>query len=425
MNPLIGFIGNNMMSEYHAERDYDRELNMMAVQNRLNASNATNAPMQQVQGMRMAGLNPALSQSLGSAPVQSVSKGSAGKAETVPMSMSDMLLDAQIQNINAQTDLIHAQANSEAERPENIKSDTSLKVAQTLNTGANTEKVNEEAQNIRNINDTFTAENETLAKSGPTMAQKWKSEKWYNNLSANTRAMIDGIANGSIKLSVGAMNAINKTINTQKNLSEADNKMIRNAFDNAIIESQFNDNEVMKAIQKEPWYKKENLRLTNAKIAEDTKRVKAEIEKILAEKPYWEINAKNQSSIIGYEADKMKAEQPYYSTNAKNQSDLLSHETEMKRMLNKSFEAGDLDYLKSQGEYGAWFEKYAEGLFEKVLPMIKNVNTNNNTINTGNTSKSNKSNNNSKPTNIKGSKPPNKIRKTSYYSDGVSNFRFS
>ena len=95
MNPLIGFIGNNMMSEWHSERDYDRERNMMAIQNRMNAANNVNAPMQQVQGMRMAGLNPALSQSLGSAPVQSVSKGSAGKAETIPMNMSDMLLGAQ------------------------------------------------------------------------------------------------------------------------------------------------------------------------------------------------------------------------------------------------------------------------------------------------------------------------------------------
>lgn len=336
---------NNMFAQKNAEISYRRQNALMNKQNEMNMANMKSAPLQQVEGLRMAGFNPAMVAGAGSMSAPTVSQGNADMPQTIPFNAQDALAMAQIDKLEAESDLIRAQKRTEDERPENVKNDTSLKIAQKLYTNANTDKVEEEAQQIKNINNTFANENDMLAQTGMVMAQKWQKEKWYSNLLPDTRATIDGIADGSIPLSVGAMNAINKAIDVQKNLSDADAAIVKNAFSNAVIESQMSDKEVMAALQKEPWYRKENLRLTNDKISEDIKHIKNEIEKQLAEKPYWKTNAKNESALLGYE-------------------------TEMKRMLNKSFESGDLDYLKSQGEYGKWLEKYSENLLERIIPAV-------------------------------------------------------
>lgn len=93
---------NNVMSEWHADQAFKRQKELMSMQNRMNNANAVNAYSQQVEGARMAGLNPAMLN--GQQPaVQSVSQGSAPQGENVELNPQDMLLMAQVDNIKAQT----------------------------------------------------------------------------------------------------------------------------------------------------------------------------------------------------------------------------------------------------------------------------------------------------------------------------------
>ena len=103
---LGAYAVNNAMSEYHANKSDERSRLLMDKQNAMNQANALTAYSNQVQGLRMAGLNPALAQNLGNAPVQNVSQGTGAKGENVEMSPQDLLLKAQIDNMQAQTNKV-------------------------------------------------------------------------------------------------------------------------------------------------------------------------------------------------------------------------------------------------------------------------------------------------------------------------------
>ena len=133
---------NNMFAQHNATKSYEREQKLMEKQNSMNVANAKNAYINQVEGMRMAGLNPALGVSSSPAtPI--VSAGSVDMAQTIPFNVQDSLAAAQIENINASTDVL------KSEIP-NKNADTALKVAERLYKSAGTNKVKEETQNIEN-----------------------------------------------------------------------------------------------------------------------------------------------------------------------------------------------------------------------------------------------------------------------------------
>lgn len=351
-NPILGLAGsmattymNNRMAQENASISYNRQKELMDIQNKMNMNNAMNMPGVQVFGLKQAGFNPAMVQGAGTQAAPTVSQGNADMPQTFPFNAQDALMFAQMENIKANTKKTEAEAEIVPTEGERLAAQTVLYGKQAELTEEQKEQVKQEAQRIKNINEQYADQNKGLTMYGRILAEKWQGTEWYNHLSQDTRDTIDSLAAGDVNLTVGLMDALERQIEAQGKISDIDHNMVRNAFDNAIIESQFNDKEVMYALQKEPWYRKENLRLTNAKILEDTNRIKQEIEKMIAEKPYWKQNAKNEAAILGYEA-------------------------EMKKMLNKSFESGDLDYLKSQGEYGKWFEKYAENILERLIPML-------------------------------------------------------
>lgn len=101
---LAGFLGENMMSEYHANNDFKREAQMMAMQNRMNNANAMQAYTQQVEGLRMAGLSPALNAGTAPSPT-AVTKGSAGNAQTMPLNPQLGLMQLQQDNVQADTEV--------------------------------------------------------------------------------------------------------------------------------------------------------------------------------------------------------------------------------------------------------------------------------------------------------------------------------
>ena len=318
---------NNMLSEWHAGKAHQRQLELMEKQNAMNKANALSAYSTQVQGMRLAGLNPASLDGSGNPNVSApVSQGSAAQGENVQMDPTSALLKAQADNLNADTEKKRAEVG-------NVNQDTDLKFAQKLFTNENADKVNKEAQNIQNINDTYADTNRYLVDIGRGMAEKWQSSEWYNKLSPSTKDTIDAIASGESPLTIGGMRALQDVIDAQKNLSDADRKLVQNAFDNAVTESVFNDKSVMRAIVKEPKNRQDKL--------------KAEIAKINAEIP--EIRAKVQNLLDDLKTKKLSRE------------DL--------RAKIDAFKRNDLGYLKSQGEYGKWFEGYAEEMLLHLLPF--------------------------------------------------------
>lgn len=276
---LAGLAGNmvsNATSEWHAGKQMQRETRLMGIQNDMNKANALSAYQNQVQGARMAGLSPALLNGQTPQVAAPVSKGSVSQAENVEIDPATLLLQAQKENIEADT------AKKQAEVP-NVQADTGKKIAERLYTNAGTDKVQAETQNINNINDTYAAQNRSLAEMGKGMAEKWQSEPWYNKLSPQTKDTIDSIAVGTTPLSVGGMAALQDVIKAQKDLSDADRALVKNAFDNAIMDAQFSDEAIMKAIADSPKNEQERLKAQIDNIKAATNKLKAELPKIAAE----------------------------------------------------------------------------------------------------------------------------------------------
>ena len=263
---------NNMFAQHNAEVSYRRQKALMQIQNNMNNANQVGAAMNQVEGLRMAGFNPAMVAGAGSQPGATVSQGNADMPQTMPLDFGFAqlaLIDAQKRNIDANTDKLEAETTNLGDTRENIKADTDLKVAQKLLSGANKDKVDEEVTNLRNINDAFAAENESLKSMGEVMANKWKSSDWYKKLAPDTKATVDAIADGSLPLTVGAVRALDKVIKAQKDLSDADRSIVDNAFANAVTESMFKDSKVMSALAKMPEAEYENVKARTFQAVQD------------------------------------------------------------------------------------------------------------------------------------------------------------
>lgn len=111
---LAGNMASNATSEWHASKQMQREQRLMDIQNDMNNANVLNAYSQQVQGLRMAGLSPALLNGQTPNVASPVSKGSVSQAENVELDPSIALMQATadktreetraLENTNDQTD---------------------------------------------------------------------------------------------------------------------------------------------------------------------------------------------------------------------------------------------------------------------------------------------------------------------------------
>lgn len=329
---------NNAMADDRARESFGRQRILMNEQNRYNASNVQSQAGREVQGYRAAGLNPALMLAGGTQAAPTVSQGNADMAQTFPMNVSDMLSLAQLKNIEAQTENTEADTEKKKAEVPNVNADTDLKVAQKLYNDASTEVQKEKAREIANINQTYKDQNAYLQDQGPAMMDayrsKLKEDGVWDKMLPKTRDTIDGLADADLPFSIGAMKALNDIIDQEGKLSDTDTKMVKNALTNAVIHGQLSDKTVIDAMSKEPWYDQELKKKSMDKITADIDKVRKEVLKIAAEIP------------------KIKSEAEY------------------QKIVNMAFKSGNLDYLKSQGEYGKWVEKYAEDLLMKILPMF-------------------------------------------------------
>lgn len=328
---LAAFAAGNMASEWHSMNDMKREETLMAMQNRMNNQNAMAAYSQQVQGARMAGLNPAMMQGMSATPT-TVTKGNSSKAETVAMDPTFDLVGAQADNIRAQTAKLRAEVPKVEAETKNIFADTLFKGASTEEKKASTDRINQ-------INSQWSQQNDALKEQGQAMAQKWQDSPWYNNLRQDTKDTIDSIAAGDVPMTVGYMDALERVIKAQADLSDADQKLVSNSFQNAILETQFSDKEVMNAIAQAPRDQQKMLYKNIDHIDSLMKKIQAEIPNIVA-------NTKNTNEA-----------------------------TKMLKAQIKSFTSSDLGYLKKQGyetgNFIPWVEQFAEDRLKDVIDLGK------------------------------------------------------
>lgn len=287
MEQILAGLASNAMSEFHAGQQYNRETNLMRKQNALNKANALDAYRTQVEGMKMAGLSPA--GAMNQAPtVPQTSKGSVGMAENVEFDPNTMLLEAQAENLKAQTEKTQAETDKiEGVDTKNVESETDLNIARKLWTNADTERVNETAEQIHNANTEWKDENEAIATFGQAWADKIQNTEWFNKLAPDTKATIKSIADGEFDLSIGNMKALENAIKMQKDISDADRTLIKNAFDNVITEGMLKQPKVIKALTILPDTQK--------------RQAEAEIKNLVASAREHNINSKFKESEWGSE----------------------------------------------------------------------------------------------------------------------------
>lgn len=125
---------DQMLADRRSKTSYLREKSLMNKQYEMNMAATKAAPSMQVEGLRMAGFNPAMVAGAGSSPAPTVSKGTADMAQTIPFDAAGI---AQLNLIQAQKDNIEA----------------------------NTAKINEEKRGTEQVNDIRDTANDAAAQS--------------------------------------------------------------------------------------------------------------------------------------------------------------------------------------------------------------------------------------------------------------------
>ena len=345
MESILAGLASNAMSEMHAGNQYNREIKLMRKQNAMNQENVLGAYQNQVNGMKMAGLSPA--GAMNQAPsVPSVSKGSVGMAENVEFNPENMLLQAQAENLRAQTE------KTEAETDKLTGVDTDNTIADTILKGATTEEKKELTQQIKNINEQYADENTALKGFGKAMAQKWTESDWFKALKPDTKETIQAIADGKTPLTVGSMTALFKAIKSQGDLSDADHKMAKNAFANAVLETIFTNDDLWNAEVEQTKWGVELKKAQKNNLNKQNEKMDAEINKLKY----------RYKEIIDEEIDKMHSE-----TNVNN----AEYWMKLKQKLAMEYE--NMDLSRAEGRYGNYAWRTLENFTDRLLSILQTI----------------------------------------------------
>ncbi|MBO7694024.1 MAG: hypothetical protein J6T10_15510 [Methanobrevibacter sp.] len=302
---LAGNAISNATSEWHANKQFNREKQLMNMQNDMNRANTLDAYRQQVQGARMAGLSPAMLNGQSPTIAPAVTKGSVGMGENVEFDPASLLLTAQRENIEANTEKTEAETKKiKGADTENVEADTQTKLqeiarkakdmektdAEIGKIGAETalvtmqtksegfkpnlmwaqaektykeigltdeqiKKIKAETNRIWQENQKYTDQNKTLQKLGPEIAKKVRDSEFYDRMDDSARAYWDAVANGKVQLSVGGMMAVNSLFDTSANVNQKDVDDYNRMLNKDIVTRQFNNKELVDALAKLPGEK--------------------------------------------------------------------------------------------------------------------------------------------------------------------------
>lgn len=292
---VLANLASNAMADAKAETAYEREQQLMRQQNRMNQHNALMAYTNQVQGAKLAGLSPAMLNGATPQVAAPVTKGSAPVAENVEFDPASLLMNAQAENLKAQTEKTEAEtAKIKGVDTENVKADTDLKVANTLLTGAEkglteaktrtegfrpnqvwaesektyadtektraeTGKVKVDARRIGQLNEQYADTNKALKKIGPSVAKSIMNSDAYANFDDNTKVYFRKVADGSLPLSVGALDAVTSLVNANDNIRSKDKEATSYQLAKDVLHEQIADSGVRAAIAKLPKQTAEKL----------------------------------------------------------------------------------------------------------------------------------------------------------------------
>lgn len=288
---LAAGAASNAMAEWHAGNQFRRESYLMDKQNQMNRANALSAYSDQVQGAKMAGLSPALLNGQTPNVASPVSKGTVSQAENVEFDPATLLLQAQKDNLDAQTEKTQAETDKiKGVDTANIEADTNLKIANALLAGANKDKVIAESTQIGNVNKVFAEENSAMSLFGQTTAQGWMQENWYNKLPKGAKMVISDIAKGDFDLTVGFANALDRMVSSDVSMNSAQKEKASFALTRAVIEGQMKSPKVMQALVKTPQAQYSEVLNLATKYAQETQALKFELGWSKERKDVWSKN---------------------------------------------------------------------------------------------------------------------------------------
>lgn len=288
---------NNFVSEVHASNQAARDAKLMHEQNALNRSNVLGAYVDKVTGMKMAGLNPALAAD-GTPAVATASKASAGMAENVEFDPASLLLKAQADNLAAQTDKTKAETKKiEGVDTSNVEADTQAKLqsvakmakdmqktdADIKKLGAETalvgmqvktegfkpnllwaqaeseykkagltdseiNKIKAETARVWQLNSQYKDQNEAYSKLGPKIAEDVINSANFEVLDDASKQFWQNVKDGKVKLTVGAMLAVNDLYNTNTNITAKDRENNEATLGKIVTKRQLFDEDTVKAL---------------------------------------------------------------------------------------------------------------------------------------------------------------------------------
>lgn len=253
-NPILGLAGsmattymNNRMAQENASISYNRQKELMDIQNKMNMNNAMNMPGVQAFGLRQAGFNPAMVQGAGTQAAPTVSQGNADMSQAVPFNAQDALLFAQMDNIRA-----------------------------------NTEKVDEEKRGVKQANDITDAANDAAAATyiqgidreltdlNAELRKIDENDPRYKEIEDRIAMLNDSKAKVNDPLFVGALGiaqGIKSGAEAQKANFDAVNNYLKGRIDRDVLERQLKDPSIRNALAKLPreQYREIMARINNIK----------------------------------------------------------------------------------------------------------------------------------------------------------------
>lgn len=278
-NPILGLAGsmattymNNRMAQENASISYNRQKDLMDMQNKMNMTNAQNMPGVQAFGLRQAGFNPAMVQGAGTQTVPTVSQGNADMSQTIPFNAQDALLFAQMDNIDANTKKVE-------EETEGVKKQNDI-----------TDIANNAA--VRGYLSDWNREQEDLEKALKNMKEGSEEYNKTKGRIQELEKMKTQIVDPNFRGALGVAKGTEAAKNATKDRMAILNEYLTGAMNNSVAEKKLG-NGTVGALADMP-------RLTRDKLVQDIEKVKQDIAESESREEL------NDETVLKLQADIMK-----------------------------------------------------------------------------------------------------------------------